>query len=136
MSSVTAATCPNSFSPISKAWKESNFACDEKKVVAICDHLWHARLMNETAILVPIERIERSILLIRGEKVMLDADLAELYGVTTKRLNEQVKRNIRRFPPDFMFPLTETEKTEVVANCDHLVRLKFSPHRPNAFTEH
>lgn len=75
-------------------------------------------------------------MLIRGEKVMLDSDLASIYGVTTKRLNEQVKRNRRRFPPDFMFQLTETEKTEVVAKCDHLARIKFSPFLPYAFTEH
>ncbi len=67
---------------------------------------------------------------------MLDADLARLYGVSTKRLNEQVKRNLDRFPPDFMFKLTQTEKDEVVANCDHLMGLKFSPSRPRAFTEH
>jgi len=67
---------------------------------------------------------------------MLDADLARLYGVTTKRLNEQVKRNRDRFPEDFMFRLTATEKAEVVANCDHLQRLKFSPALPHAFTEH
>ena len=67
---------------------------------------------------------------------MLDADLAELYGVTTKRLNEQVKRNCGRFPKDFMLQLTQEEKAEVVANCDHLGRLKFSPVLPNAFTEH
>jgi len=59
-----------------------------------------------------------------------------LYGVTTKRLNEQVKRNQRRFPEDFMFQLTKTEKDEVVANCDHLKKLKFSRTRPYAFTEH
>lgn len=63
-------------------------------------------------------------------------DLAELYGVTTKRLNEQVRRNRKRFPDDFMFQLTKAEKTEVVANCDHLARLKFSPVLPTAFTEH
>jgi hypothetical protein len=67
---------------------------------------------------------------------MLDADLAVLYGVTTKRLNEQLKRNRSRFPKDFMFQLTEKEKAEVVANCDHLKRLKFSPNLPYAFTEH
>jgi len=85
---------------------------------------------------IAVERIERSILLIRGEKIMLDADLAVLYGVTTKRLNEQVKRNRSRFPEDFMFQLTEKEKADVVANCDHLKRLKFSPNLPYAFTEH
>ena len=67
---------------------------------------------------------------------MLDADLAELYGVSTKRLNEQVKRNRDRFPEDFMFQLSAEEKGEVVAKCDHLVKLKFSPVLPNAFTEH
>jgi phage regulator Rha-like protein len=59
--------------------------------------------------LVPIERIERAILVIRGHKVLLDADLATLYGVETRRLNEQVKRNIDRFPDDFMFQLTKQE---------------------------
>ncbi len=67
---------------------------------------------------------------------MLDTDLALLYGVTTKRLNEQVKRNRKRFPSDFIFALTRMERDEVVANCDHLRRLKFSPGLPNAFTEH
>ena len=85
---------------------------------------------------IPVERIENSIILIRSEKIMLDADLAILYGVSTKRLNEQVKRNRDRFPKDFMFQLTENEKAEVVANCDHLKRLKFSPNLPYAFTEH
>lgn len=74
--------------------------------------------------------------MLRGEKVILDADLADLYGVSTKRLNEQTKRNQGRFPDDFMFQLTPEEKSEVVANCDHLSRLKFSPVLPYAFTEH
>jgi hypothetical protein len=59
--------------------------------------------------LVPAERIEKAILWIRGQKVMLDRDLAELYEVSTKRLNEQVRRNLTRFPDDFMFQLTEEE---------------------------
>jgi len=92
--------------------------------------------MTDKKSIIPAARIERSILVIRGEKVMLDADLAVLYGVTTKRLNEQVKRNRDRFPKDFIFQLTEREKREVVANCDHLKRLKFSPGLPYAFTEH
>jgi len=66
----------------------------------------------------------------------MDADLAELYGVTTKRLNEQVRRNRSRFPEDFIFQLTTEEKSEVVANCDHLSKLKFSKTLPYAFTEH
>lgn len=94
------------------------------------------KLRAPAAALIPVERIERHIFVLRGERVMLDADLASLYGVTTKRLNEQVKRNRDRFPPDFMFQLTDEEKAEVVANCDHLARLKFSPVLPHAFTEH
>jgi len=86
--------------------------------------------------IIPIKRIEKKILLIRNQKVMIDRDLAELYGVATKRLNEQVKRNIERFPFDFMFQLTLEEKSEVVANCDHLKNLKYSPNLPYAFTEH
>jgi len=86
--------------------------------------------------LVQLQRIEKTILLIRGQKVMLDADLAALYGVSTKRLNEQVKRNRGRFPDDFMFKLTKQEKSEVVAICDHLFKLKYSNTLPNAFTEH
>ena len=84
----------------------------------------------------PVERIAQSILVIRGQKVMIDADLAELYGVATKRLNEQVKRNFERFPADFMFQLSQPEKDEVVANCDHLAKLKFAKALPYAFTEH
>lgn len=85
--------------------------------------------------LIPQERIERRIFVIRGQKVMLDRDLARLYGVPTKRLNEQVRRNLKRFPEDFMFRLTKTEKEEVVAICDHLKPLKFSAQLPYAFTE-
>jgi hypothetical protein len=87
-------------------------------------------------LLVPVERVQSRIYLLRGEKVIIDADLADLYGVSTKRLNEQVSRNLERFPEDFMFQLTVEEKSEVVANCDHLHRLKFSPTLPYAFTEH
>lgn len=72
----------------------------------------------------------------RGQRVMIDADLAALYGVPTKRLNEQVRRNARRFPEDFCFRLASVEKAEVVAKCDHLGRLRFSPSPPYAFTEH
>ena len=86
--------------------------------------------------LVPRERIERRILVVRGEKVLLDSDLAELDGVTTKRLNEQVKRNRDRFPPDFMFQLTNQEVT--------ILRSQFATssvhggrrYAPYVFTEH
>lgn len=84
----------------------------------------------------PNKPIESIILTLRGQKVILDADLAELYGVPTKRLNEQVKRNVDRFPEDFAFRLTGEEKLEVVTNCDHLSKLKYSPQAPMAFTEH
>jgi len=83
-----------------------------------------------------IKVIREKIIVVRGIKVMLDRDLAELYEVPTKRLNEQVKRNLKRFPRDFMFRLTKSEVTQVVANCDHLKTLKFSPQQPYAFTEH
>jgi len=90
----------------------------------------------ENRSIVPTEKIDRAILVIRGKKVMLDSDLAEIYGVKTSRLNEQVKRNKGRFPDDFMFQLTSQEKQEVIANCDYLEKLKFSPSNPYAFTEH
>ena len=80
--------------------------------------------------------IETRIVTLRGLKVILDLDLAEIYGVSTKALNQAVKRNADKFPNDFMFQLTPQEKAEVVTNCDHLLRLKFSPVRPYAFTEH
>lgn len=86
--------------------------------------------------LIPIEHIESKILLIRGQKVMLDRDLAYLYGVPTKRLNEQVRRNLKRFPADFMFQLTEEE---VMVLRSHFATSKTgrggSRYHPYAFTE-
>jgi len=87
------------------------------------------------SIIVP-QMVANRILQLRGQKVMLDADLADLYGVETRALNQAVKRNVERFPEDFMFQLNAEEKAEVVANCDHLGQLKFSPSLPYAFTEH
>jgi hypothetical protein len=81
-------------------------------------------------------RLEGLILFLRDERVLLDADLAAIYGVSTKALNQAVKRNAERFPKDFMFKLSAVEKQEVVTNCDHLSRLKYSKARPYAFTEH
>ena len=80
--------------------------------------------------------IENRIYTIRGQKVMIDRDLAELYGVETKKLNQAVKRNIERFPDDFMFQLTDKEQKELVTNCDHLKNLKYSYQNAYAFTEH
>jgi ORF6N domain len=95
-------------------------------------------MANDTSPASPalLPRIESGIVNLRGLRVMIDADLAVLYGVSTKRLNEQVKRNTDRFPGDFMFQLSSAEKAEVVANCDHLAKLKFSKALPYAFTEH
>ncbi len=95
----------------------------------------HPNQIRGMRALVPPERIGGKIVLIRGHKVLVDADLAELYGVSTKRLNEAVKRNAERFPMDFMFRLDESERDELVANCDHLTRLKFSSQMPLVFTE-
>ena len=89
---------------------------------------------GDPAVMLP--RIESRILVVREHKVIIDADLALLYGVPTKALNQAVKRNAERFPMDFMFQLAEAEKAEVVTTCDHLQKLKFSKSLPYAFTEH
>jgi len=87
--------------------------------------------------IVPADRIERKILLIRGEKVILDADLAVLYGVTTKRLNQQVRRNSDRFPRDFLFRLTRKEVTRLRLQIATLNGAVGSyRYLPYAFTEH
>ena len=79
--------------------------------------------------------IARQILVIRDKQVMLDRDLATLYGVETKRINEQVKRNKERFPEDFCFQIDKSEFKELVANCDRFNKLKHSSSRSFAFTE-
>ena len=89
--------------------------------------------MNE---IIPKEIIENKILIIRGQKVILDRDLAQLYEVETKRLNEAVKRNIERFPEEFMFKLNDSELKELVANCDRFKTLKHTTSSPYAFTEY
>src|SRR6266581_1785402 len=91
---------------------------------------------NPEVALVKSAPLHERILTVRGNKVILDADLAELYAITTKALNQAVKRNPKRFPGDFTFLLTAKEKRQVVTDCDHLLRLKFSPVLPRAFTEH
>jgi len=91
---------------------------------------------KDTGYLIPVEQLDRAILLIRGQRVMLDADLATRFGVSTRALNQAVKRNLERFPDDFLFRLTPEEKAEVVTNCGHLSVLRFSRHLPYAFTEH
>lgn len=81
------------------------------------------------------KNIEQKICLIRGKKVMLDSDLAELYGVATKRLNEQVRRNINRFPKDFMFQLTLNEANSLRSQFATLKQGKHRKYLPYAFTE-
>lgn len=80
--------------------------------------------------------IESLIQTVRGQRVMIDADLAGVYGVETRTLNQAVKRNADRFPKDFLFRLNAGEKSEVITICDHLSHLKFSKSLPYAFTEH
>ena len=90
---------------------------------------------NNGKSLVPEERIEQTILIIRNQKAILDSDLAALYGVETKALNQAIKRNVERFPDNFMFRLTKMEN-ELVTNCDRFEKLKHSSSLPYAFTEH
>ena len=86
--------------------------------------------------MLPTRRLESLILEVRGLKVMLDSDLATLYGTETKRLKEQVRRNIGRFPEDFMFELNKEEKQQLIESTPRLESLKFAPVLPMAFTEH
>lgn len=98
-------------------------AVQTSELVANCDHP------------LTIRQIERMIFTIRGVQVIVDRDLATLYGVETKRMNEQVRRNLERFPSRFRFQLTKDELNEVVANCDLLLSIKYSPTLPYVFTE-
>src|SRR3989338_6020339 len=85
---------------------------------------------------IPQEVIEQRIFLVRGKKVMIDRDLAILYGVETKYLNRQVRRNIKRFPETFMFRLNRLEKDELVTKWHQFEKIKHSYSPPYAFTEH
>jgi len=85
--------------------------------------------------LIRVSEIQNRIFTIRDSQVMVDRDLAEMYAVTTKRLNEQVKRNIDRFPSSFRFQLSIEEKNELVANCDRFEKLKHATVLPYVFTE-
>jgi phage regulator Rha-like protein len=85
--------------------------------------------------IISYEQVETKILKIQNQDVILDSDVAELYGVETKRINEAVKNNLDKFPQGYIIELSNTEKLEVVENFDHLQKLKFSPNLPKAFTE-
>lgn len=95
-----------------------------------------AQTIKDIESLIPIERIEQRILFIRGQKVMLDRDLASLYGVTTKRLNEQVKRNTSRFPVDFTFQLTVEETESLRSQIATSNGRGGRRYLPYVFTEH
>ena len=93
-------------------------------------------MVNKTDEVMRAKEIISQIFYIRGKKVMLDFNLAALYGVETRALKQQVKRNPERFPPDFMFELSKDEWRELITNCDNLGAYRFSPSLPFAFTEH
>ena len=88
--------------------------------------------MNE---IVKYEQVKDKVIILRGEPVLLDADVAALYGVETRVVNQAVKNNPDKFPEGFLIPLSDDEKQEVIKNFDHLQKLKFSPVNPTAFTE-
>ena len=90
---------------------------------------------NKNLVIIGNSDIQNMIYTFRGKQVMIDRDLASLYQVQTKRLNEQVKRNSGRFPAEFCFKLSDKEKDELVANCDRFKTLKHSSSNPYAFTE-
>ena len=92
--------------------------------------------MTQSNEIVETPVVESLILVLRGKRVILDADLARLYGVTTKVLNQAVRRNTTRFPEDFLFQVTVAEKVELVTNCDRFKNLKHSTSLPTAFTEY
>ena len=91
--------------------------------------------MNNGLVSVTQGGLEQRIFTVRRQQVMLDRDLAELYGVETKVLNQAVKRNLERFPEYFCFQLTNLEKNELVTICDRFETLKHSSTLPYAFTE-
>jgi hypothetical protein len=91
--------------------------------------------MNKSPSLIPAERIQQAIYLIRAEKVMLDADLARLYGVSTGNLNKAVRRNLPRFPPDFMFQLSASEAEDLIFQTGRSKGRGGRRHLPYAFTE-
>ena len=102
--------------------------CDQSiEVIANCENPQETTLSQYD--------IEKLIVTVRGEQVLIDQDIARIYGVTTSRLNQQAKRNIARFPESFRFQLTKEERDEVVAKCDNLRSLKFYPSLPYAYTE-
>jgi hypothetical protein len=85
--------------------------------------------------IVKFENIENLIINLRNKKVLIDSDVAKIYGVETRDINKAVRNNLDKFPEGYIFELTKEEKNRVVENFHHLTNLKFSPHLPKAFTE-
>ena len=85
--------------------------------------------------IVKFENIENLIINLRDKKVLIDSDVAKIYGVETRDINKAVRNNLDKFPEGYIFELTKEEKNRVVENFHHLTNLKFSPHLPKAFTE-
>ena len=108
---------------------------EDRNMADITEKTENCELVANCDRLVAVDNIEPLIKVIRGQQVMIDRDLATLYGVETKRLNEQVKRNMERFPERFRFQLTKEEMNELVTNCDRFNSLKHSTVRSYAFTE-
>ncbi len=84
---------------------------------------------------VTFAEVESKMIEIRGQQVIIDSDVAELYGVETREVNQALSRNLEKFPEGYIFELDAQEKDELITNCDHLKKLKFSPSFPKAFTE-
>jgi hypothetical protein len=85
--------------------------------------------------IITYDSVKQKIIEIRNQKIIIDSDVAELYGVTTKEINQAVTRNPEKFPDKYIFELDSTEKTELVTNCDRFNKLKHSTTLPKAFTE-
>jgi hypothetical protein len=85
--------------------------------------------------LINFSQVQKKIINMHGQNVILDSDVAELYGIETMRVNEAVKNNPEKFPDGYIFRLNKIEKEEVIENFDNLGKLKFSPKLPNVFTE-
>jgi hypothetical protein len=92
--------------------------------------------MANSSALLSIDLVSTRIVALRGQRVILDRDLAALYGVDTRALNQAVKRNLERFPSDFLFQLSADEKAALAETFPHLEKLRFSRTQPFAFTEH
>ena len=113
---------------------------EDKEVIANCDNpkevVTNCDQPNEGEITLSQQDIEKLIITVRGKQVLIDRDLAMIYGVETKVINQAAKRNSRRFPERYRFQLTKDEMMELVTNCDRFRTLKHSTSEPYAYTEY